>query len=722
MHAAMSRRGRVVLAVLLALAASTGCARKLPMLDDYQPRTDDILEMVRRTRVAEWRVGPEGDLDSTVLVLEQDSDEEVRRRAGEARRAMERIRDRRRERVASIDRDSLEPTEYIMEVSRVGTGSSEHGLAPDVQALRAELLDEVLVAEREGRIEDAIELASAAGSLDALVGIPRERRLQGPDPLRLARRNLDRMKLIRLFDPALAARMRTGGGFGREDGVEPVEWPVRTPGDLARLRGNTVLVTKRMSEHHVSSPSPGQLQRAGLREILFMCEVLRINGHPVPDAYLRRIRALAEAPPGEDTASLLRAVQEAESNLAGDALPPGFSFRAFGDGAAASLDKQTSVVWPDEHQQYLRALSGGYRGIGVRAVRDERGEVELTPAHGGPATRAGIRRGDVILQLEGVPGERLTIEELTRMATDPDRDTLHLRVRHRDGVEEDVVIDIGEVKRPVVTGWKQTGLDEEGTPTWSWLVDPGARIAFVRLEDFRMGAEVEIREALREAQAEARDRGGRLEGVVLDLRGNPGGQVFVAVDVCNIFMQAGKAFHADGREEDRSTLFVDQNYGELEHMPLVVLIDERSASASELVSGVLRVNPEVLVVGERTFGKGSVQTMMDARTDDCVARVTTAWYRIPDPGDVIKGVSADWKFVDREMDPSDWGVEPDVVVPLSSEEMSEISDRRARWHSGVGEDVVRGDDREDDPATEIAVGLLRARILDENRSPAGGGP
>ena len=114
--------------------------------------------------------------------------------------------------------------------------------------------------------------------------------------------------------------------------------------------------------------------------------------------------------------------------------------------------------------------------------------------------------------------------------------------------------------------------------------------------------------------------------------------------------------------------------------------------------------------------------MMDARTDDCVARVTTAWYRIPDPGDVIKGVSADWKFVDREMDPSDWGVEPDVVVPLSSEEMSEISDRRARWHSGVGEDVVRGDDREDDPATEIAVGLLRARILDENRSPAGGGP
>ena len=91
MHAAMSRRERAVLAVLLALAASTGCARKLPMLDDYQPRTDDILEMVRRTRVAEWRVGPEGDLDSTVLVLEQDSDEEVRRRAGEARRAMERI-------------------------------------------------------------------------------------------------------------------------------------------------------------------------------------------------------------------------------------------------------------------------------------------------------------------------------------------------------------------------------------------------------------------------------------------------------------------------------------------------------------------------------------------------------------------------------------------------------------------------------------------------------
>ncbi|MEC9158136.1 MAG: S41 family peptidase [Planctomycetota bacterium] len=718
----LNRRGRTVLALLLALAASTGCARKLPMLEDYQPRTDDILEMVRRTRVAEWRVGPEGDLDSTVLVLEQDADEEVRRRAGEARRAMDRIRDRRRERVASIDRDSLERTEYIMEVSRVGTGSSEHGLAPDIEALRAELLEEVLVAERAGRIEDAIELAGAAGSLDALIDTPRGEGLRGPDPLRLARRNLDRMKLIRLFDPALATRMRTGGGFDREDGFEPVEWPVRTPGDLARLRGNTVLVTKRMMEHHVSSPAIEQLHRAGLQEILFMCEVLRSNGRPIPEAYLGRIRALAEAPLGEDTASLLRAVQEAESSLAGDALPPGFSFRAFGDGVAASLDKQTSVVWPDEYQQYLRTLSGGYRGIGVRAVRNERGEIELTPAHGGPATRAGIRRGDVVLELEGVPAERLTIEELTRMATDPDRDTLRLRVRHRDGIEEDVVIDIGEVKRPVVTGWRQTGLDEEGTPVWSWLVDPGTRIGFVRLEDFRMGAEVEIREALQGAQAEAEEHGGRLEGLVLDLRGNPGGQVFVAVDVCNIFMQGGKAFQSDGRDEDRSTLFMEQDYGELEHMPLVVLIDERSASASELVSGVLRVNPQVLVVGERSFGKGSVQTMMDARTDDCVARVTTAWYRIPDPGDVIKGASARWKFVDRERAPSAWGVGPDVVVPLSSEEMSEISDRRARWHSGVGGDVVREDDREDDPATEIAVGLLRAKILDEDRSPDSADP
>ena len=718
----MSRRGITVLAMLLALAASTGCARRLPTLDDYQPRTDDILEMVRRTQVAEWRVGPEGDLDSTVLVLEQDPDEEVRRRAGEARRAMERIRDRRRERVALIDRDSLERTGYITEVSRVGTGTSEHGLAPDIEALRAELLEEVLVAERAGRIEDAIELAGAAGSLDALIGTPRGEGPRGPDPLRLARRNLDRMKLIRLFDPALATRMRTGGEFDPEDAVDSVEWPVRTPGDLARLRGNTVLVTKRMMEHHVSSPSLEQLHRAGLQEILFMCGVLRSNGHPIPEAYLGRIRDLAEEPTGQDTASLLRAVQDAETSLAGDALPPGFSFRAFGDGAAASLDKQTSVVWPDEYQQYLRTLSGGYRGIGVRAVRDERGEIELTPAHGGPATRAGIQRGDVILELEGMPAKPLTIEELTRMATDPDRDTLHLRVRHRDGMEEDVVIEIGEVLRPVVTGWRQTGLDEQGTPIWSWLVDPGTRIGFVRLEDFRMGAEIEIRTALQEAQAEAEEHGGRLEGLVLDLRGNPGGQVFVAVDVCNIFMQSGKAFQSDGRDEDGSTLFVDHDYGELEHMPLVILVDERSASASELVSGVLRVNPQVLVVGERSYGKGSVQTMLDARTDDCMARVTTGWYRIPDPEDVLKGVSAEWKFVDREMDPSGWGVDPDVVIPLSSEEVAEISDRRARWYSGVGEDQHREDEREDDPATEIAVGLLRAKILDESRGPAGNGP
>ena len=327
---------------------------------------------------------------------------------------------------------------------------------------------------------------------------------------------------------------------------------------------------------------------------------------------------------GSDTRRLVDELNRSERELAGDALPPGFSLRVFGDGSASSLDKQTSVIWPDEFDQYTRAMSSEYRGIGSRIILDEEGQVVLNPTHGSPARKAGARDGDVVLGIDGIGIEQFSIEELSRIATDPRRDRLALRVRHEDGVEEDLSIEIGSVFLPQVTGWSQTGLTVDQEPTWSWLADKQERIAYVKPDGFRFGGDIMIRLAIQEAQEEAREQGGRIEGMILDLRGNPGGHVYVAVEMCNLFMRTGRAFLSRGRSGVRADEVVSTRYGELEGMPLVILVDDQSASASELVSGVLGKSDDVLIIGERTYGKGSVQSIHPCVTEDCLARITSA--------------------------------------------------------------------------------------------------
>ena len=324
-----------------------------------------------------------------------------------------------------------------------------------------------------------------------------------------------------------------------------------------------------------------------------------------------------------------------------------------------------------------------------------------------------MRSGDLVLEIEGIPVSTLDLSELTDIATDPKRDSVTLLVMREDGSRRELVIELGSVTRPHASGWKQEGVDETGQPRWDWLADTVTRTAYIRLDGFRALGDRAIRLALKEAQAQARLQGGRLEGLVLDLRANGGGAVQIAEEVANLFLRSGAIFRTTGGNQLLHDEHARASHSELAGMPLVILVDERSASASELVAGLLQVRADALVLGDHTYGKGSIQSSFRAFSNDCLLLVTIGWYLLPPRSD---DPFEEWRAVDRAKAPGTWGVAPDVLVPMSVEETDASLAHRMRWFSGLGAD--QPDDAGEiapDPALELALALIRARVLDAER-------
>jgi len=255
---------------------------------------------------------------------------------------------------------------------------------------------------------------------------------------------------------------------------------------------------------------------------------------------------------------------------------------------------------------------------------------------------------------------------------------------------------------------------ESGLPKWNWIADTTTRTAYLRLDGFRTGGARAIRLALKEAQAQAHQQGGRLEGIVLDLRDNGGGAVHVAEEVANLFLRKGTIFRSIGRNERLRNQRASSSHAELTGIPLVILVDERSASASELVAGLLQVQADALVLGDHTFGKGSIQSSYRAFTEDCILLVTIGWYLLPERKD---DPPEQWRVVDRSRSPENWGVSPDVLIPMSVDETDAALEYRTRWFSGTGKDKLHDATvgPPPDPAVELALALIRARVLELNR-------
>ncbi|HEX7370975.1 MAG TPA: S41 family peptidase [Rhodanobacteraceae bacterium] len=299
-------------------------------------------------------------------------------------------------------------------------------------------------------------------------------------------------------------------------------------------------------------------------------------------------------------------------------------------GMLAGLDPHSEFMDKSQLQDLSEDTSGTYAGLGIEVAQANHKLVIVTPLDGSPAKRAGIQPGDVILAIDGAPVQPDAINASIKKLRGPIGSKITLLIAHANGGKP--------VKVPLVRERIRVA------SVTTRMLEPG--YAYLRISEFQEDTANELTRALEKLQKQH----GPLRGAVLDLRSNPGGLLTSAVGVADDFLNSGLIVSTRGRLP-QSNLKFDATPGDLLNgAPMVVLVDNGTASAAEIVTGALKDNHRALVMGRRTFGKGSVQTILPLANGDAL-KLTTARYYTPigtsiqvagiTPGIVLGNVTVD---------------------------------------------------------------------------------
>lgn len=351
-------------------------------------------------------------------------------------------------------------------------------------------------------------------------------------------------------------------------------------------------------------------------------------------------------------------------------LPEQVVLREFVDGATDELDRFSDVIWPFDYEQFQRQMEGEFVGVGIQIQENELGEVKVvSPLEGKPAFFAGVQPDDIVVEVDGQSTAGWTVHDAVRHITGPRHTTVVLGLQREgedDLVHVPIVRDI--IRMPTVKGWSKALTPEGGEEKWEWFVDPDQRIGYIKLTGFDKKTYLDIRRALARMRAT-----GPLNGLVLDLRHNPGGLLDQAAHICNLWVPEGTIVTGEDRNGERT--FAMSAYPTrcfLAGTPTAVLVNQGSASASEIVAGCLQAHDAAVIVGDRSFGKGSVQTVHGVGPDASI-KVTSQYYRLPSEDGITPG-----RLVHRRPGGDDWGVVPDLTVEMSLDDIEDAHRLRAR--------------------------------------------
>ena len=371
-----------------------------------------------------------------------------------------------------------------------------------------------------------------------------------------------------------------------------------------------------------------------------------------------------------------------DANTATVKLPLEVITREFGNGAMATVthdfeDPYTEIVWPDRMRRFNQMIKGNFVGVGI-LLRNQDGAkqreiVVVNPLDGSPAKRAGVHPGDKIVAVNGTSTADWPIDKAVDNITGPAGTPVTLTItRESEPKPIDYQLTREKIKMYSVQGWRKTGYNQRFEPQWDWFIDQDSGIGYVRLTGFNEDSFTDFLKSMREMSMQR-----NINGLILDLRGNPGGLLQSAVSFVNAFVRQGRIVSVEDRDGQEQYAFTAQRQrAPLADVPTVVLINEGSASASEIVSGALEAHDAAVVIGERSFGKGSVQEVHDigGRGADAEANVkyTVQHYLLPPKPGQAKG-----RLVHKKPGSDDWGVMPDYVVKLSPAQIDEINKIRA---------------------------------------------
>lgn len=320
------------------------------------------------------------------------------------------------------------------------------------------------------------------------------------------------------------------------------------------------------------------------------------------------------------------------------------------EGMLQQLDPFSVYVPPAMQETFDRMLEGTFKGVGIQLNQLDNGAVEVvTPVDGSPAALAGVMAGDIVLRVNGESIEGLRLPEVIRRISGPLGSDVTLTVRHLTGETRDLSMTRQEIVVPTIKGYARR--DDN---SWDYLVLQEPRIGYLRITQFTPETADSFAAAVESLRAEP------LAGLILDLRYNPGGRLDQAVRMLDMMVPEGVLITTRGRSTPEQAVRASGD-ARFTDFPIAVLVNEHSASASEVLAGSLKDNRRALVIGSRTYGKGSVQNVVPLDGEGGELKLTVAYYYLPGG-----------RLVHRRKDATDWGVEPNIPIEMSLEEQQEV--------------------------------------------------
>lgn len=317
------------------------------------------------------------------------------------------------------------------------------------------------------------------------------------------------------------------------------------------------------------------------------------------------------------------------------------------NGGLERLDPHSAFINAKRYRQFAKDSKGKFGGVGIQINIDSRTGLlhVVSPLVGTPAYEAGIMAGDLILKIDGKTTENMTQDEAVDLIQGEPGTKVTLNVLHEGGKDRqpvDIEMSRAEIRVQSVMGDVRNSNNE-----WEWVIDKANHIAYIRMNAFNETTAAELKEAVLQAQKEG------ARALVLDLRFNPGGLLLSAREVSDLFLTGGRIVSTKGRAGDEE-VYDAKEEGTLllpaKDFPMAILVNKFSASASEIVAAALQDHGRAVIIGERSYGKGSVQNVIRMEGGSSALKLTTASYWRPSGKNIHRFPDA------KETD--EWGVKP----------------------------------------------------------------
>lgn len=332
------------------------------------------------------------------------------------------------------------------------------------------------------------------------------------------------------------------------------------------------------------------------------------------------------------------------------------------DGMLKKLDQYSDYIPPQEVEQFQGSVDGEFAGIGIQVSIEDGFLRVISPMYGSPAYHGGVQAGDTVLKINNLDAEGISMDDAVKLIKGKTGTKVRLKVRHlADQKEEEF-----ELVREVVQVQTVLGDRRNDDDTWNYFYNADEKIGYIRLTSFARHSAAEMQQALEQLQADG------MQGLVLDLRYNPGGLLPVAIKICDMFVPEGKIVSTQGRNSTPRQWDAHQE-GTYQDFPMAVLVNGFSASASEIVAACLKDNNRAVLVGERTFGKGSVQNVINLEDGKSILKLTTSAYYRPNGKNINR--------LPNSKEDDDWGVQPSEGFEVkldAAQSLAYMKERRQR--------------------------------------------